>query len=148
MKRWWLAIAACGSMAVSGCAISDGVGEVRRLNAQLEEFKVQAKRIADELEALNRHLAEVRKAFEKKEYAKAAQEFRRAQELAPSPQNAFNLGTAEIAAGQREQGSATLAGHVRELSADIRAINNAFCSRSKSISEIYGLLAIIDAVCT
>ncbi|HEX6097320.1 MAG TPA: hypothetical protein VF432_13405 [Thermoanaerobaculia bacterium] len=48
-------------------------------------------------------------AFEKKEYAKAEEHFRRAQELAPSPQNAFNLGTAQIAAGHREQGSATLA---------------------------------------
>ena len=43
------------------------------------------------------------KAFEKKEYAKAVEEFRRAHELSPSPRNAFNLGTAEIAAGQREQ---------------------------------------------
>lgn len=59
-------------------------------------------------------------AFEKKEYAKAVEQFRRAQELAPSPQNAFNLGTAEIAAGRREQGSATLATAMRdpELRAD------------------------------
>jgi len=48
-------------------------------------------------------------AFEKKEYSKAVEQFRRAYELAPSPQNAYNLGTAQIAAGQREQGSATLA---------------------------------------
>ena len=53
-------------------------------------------------------------AFEKKEYAKAAEQFRRAQELAPSPRNAFNLGTAEIAAGQREQGSATLAAAMKD----------------------------------
>lgn len=54
------------------------------------------------------------KAFEKKEYAKAVEQFRRAHELAPSPQNAFNLGTAEIAAGQREQGSATLAAALKD----------------------------------
>ena len=59
-------------------------------------------------------------AFEKKEYAKAEEHFRRAQELAPSPRNAFNLGTAQIAAGHREQGSATLAAAMRdpELRAD------------------------------
>jgi tetratricopeptide (TPR) repeat protein len=54
------------------------------------------------------------KAFEKKEYAKAVEQFRRAHELAPSSQNAFNLGTAEIAAGQREQGSATLAAALKD----------------------------------
>lgn len=53
-------------------------------------------------------------AFEKKEYSKAAEHFRRAQELAPSPRNAFNLGTAQVAAGQREQGSATLAAAVKD----------------------------------
>jgi Ca-activated chloride channel family protein len=50
-----------------------------------------------------------RKAYEAKKYAEAADAYLRAQELAPSAQNAFNLGTAQIAAGQREQGSATLA---------------------------------------
>lgn len=48
------------------------------------------------------------KAFAAKEYAKSAEAFRRAHELAPSAQSAFNLGTAQVAAGQREQGSATL----------------------------------------
>jgi len=54
------------------------------------------------------------RAFEKKEYGKAVEHFRRAQELAPSPQNAFNLGTAEVAAGRREQGSATLAAALKD----------------------------------
>jgi Ca-activated chloride channel family protein len=54
------------------------------------------------------------KAFEKKEYAQAAEAFRDAHELAPSAQTAFNLGTAEIAAGQREQGSATLAAALKD----------------------------------
>jgi len=47
-------------------------------------------------------------AYGKKEYAQAAQAFARAHELAPTPQSAFNLGTARIAAGDREQGSAAL----------------------------------------
>ena len=65
---------------------------------------------------MNSRIASARgaKAFEKKEYAQAAKEFRRAHELVPSAQNAFNLGTAEIAAGQREQGSATLAAAIKD----------------------------------
>ena len=63
-------------------------------------------------------------AFEKKEYAKAVTEFRRAQELSPSPQNAFNLGTAEIAAGQREQGSATLTAAMKDPSLRADALYN------------------------
>jgi tetratricopeptide (TPR) repeat protein len=49
------------------------------------------------------------KAYEGKQYAQAVDAYRKAHELAPSPESAFNLGTAEIAAGRREQGSATLA---------------------------------------
>jgi tetratricopeptide (TPR) repeat protein len=64
------------------------------------------------------------KAFEQKEYKKAVDEFRRAQELAPSPQNAFNLGTAEIAAGQREQGSATLAAAIQDPALRADALYN------------------------
>ena len=71
---------------------------------------------------LNSRIASARgaQAFEKKEYTKAVTEFRRANELSPSPRNAFNLGTAEIAAGMREQGSATLAAAMKdpELRAD------------------------------
>lgn len=53
-------------------------------------------------------------AFEKKEYARAVEQFREAHQLAPTPQTAFNLGTAQIAAGQREQGSATLSGALKD----------------------------------
>lgn len=49
------------------------------------------------------------KAFEAKKYGEAVLAFSRAYELAPTPRNAFNLGTAQIAAGEREKGSATLA---------------------------------------
>ena len=64
------------------------------------------------------------KAFEQKEYSRAVKEFRRAQELVPSPQNAFNLGTAEIAAGQREQGSATLAAAIKDPALRADALYN------------------------
>ena len=59
----------------------------------------------------NSHAASARggRAYEKKKYPDAVKAFGRAQQLAPSPRNAFNLGTAEIAAGNREQGSTHLA---------------------------------------
>ncbi|HET8774004.1 MAG TPA: hypothetical protein VFP80_09445, partial [Thermoanaerobaculia bacterium] len=63
-------------------------------------------------------------AFEKKEYGEAVAQFRRANELAPSPQNAFNLGTAQIAAGQREQGSATLAAAMKDPALRADALYN------------------------
>lgn len=63
-------------------------------------------------------------AFGKKEYGEAVTQFRRANELAPSPQNAFNLGTAQIAAGQREQGSATLAAAMKDPALRADALYN------------------------
>lgn len=59
----------------------------------------------------NPHAANAKgvKAFEKKDYANAAKSFRDANALRPSPQSAYNLGTAQIAAGSREEGSASLA---------------------------------------
>ncbi len=54
------------------------------------------------------------KQYAAKKYAQSVASFRRAHELAPSAQSAFNLGTAEIAAGQREQGSATLAEAIKD----------------------------------
>ena len=58
----------------------------------------------------NSRAASVRgeRAYANKQYAEAARWFERAQALAPSSRGAFNLGTAQIAAGQRETGSATL----------------------------------------
>lgn len=50
-----------------------------------------------------------RHAYEKSDFAKSEAAYKRAEELAPSTINAFNLGTAQIAAGHREEGSAMLA---------------------------------------
>ena len=47
--------------------------------------------------------------FSRKQYAPAIADFTRAAELRPAPAGAFNLGTALIAAGKREDGSATIA---------------------------------------
>jgi tetratricopeptide (TPR) repeat protein len=64
----------------------------------------------------NSHAAARRgaKAYAKKEYPAATDGFQRAQQLAPSPRGAFNLGTAEIAAGRREEGSAQLTEAIKD----------------------------------
>jgi tetratricopeptide (TPR) repeat protein len=48
------------------------------------------------------------KQFVDKQYTDAAKSFARSNEIAPGPAAAFNLGTAQVAAGKREEGSATL----------------------------------------
>ncbi|HYI13646.1 MAG TPA: hypothetical protein VEK57_31690 [Thermoanaerobaculia bacterium] len=58
--------------------------------------------------------AKAARAYEEKQYAAAAKAYERAQTLAPSARAAFNLGTAEIAAGQREQGSARMAEAIKD----------------------------------
>lgn len=64
----------------------------------------------------NSHASSARgaRAFEKQTYAEAVTAFGRAQQLAPSARNAFNLGTSEIAAGNHEQGSTHLADAIRD----------------------------------
>ena len=69
-----------------------------------------------------------RKAYEEKKYAEAVTAYGRAQQLAPSAKNAFNLGTAQIAAGAREEGSATLAPALQDP--ELRA--DAFFNRGNS----------------
>jgi tetratricopeptide (TPR) repeat protein len=46
--------------------------------------------------------------YAKENYEEAAASLAKAHELRPSPESAFNLGTAQIAAGKHAQGSATL----------------------------------------
>ena len=64
----------------------------------------------------NSHAATARgaKAFTQKKYPAAVDAFRKANGIAPTPARAFNLGTAEIAAGNREAGSSTLAAAMKE----------------------------------
>lgn len=64
------------------------------------------------------------KAYEAKQYDAAATAFRKAQELRPSSEAAFNRGTAEIAAGRREEGSATLAAALRDPALRADALYN------------------------
>lgn len=63
-------------------------------------------------------------AFEEKKYGDAVAAFERAHAIDPSPRNAFNLGTAQIAAGEREKGSATLAAAIQDPALRADALYN------------------------
>lgn len=74
----------------------------------------------------NSHASSARgtRAYEEKKYVEATKAFGRAQQLAASARNAFNLGTAEIASGNREQGSARLADAIKDPSLRADALFN------------------------
>src|SRR5687768_9167846 len=74
----------------------------------------------------NSHASSARgaRAYEDKKYVEASKAFGRAQQIAPSARNAFNLGTAEIASGNREQGSARLADAIQDPSLRADALFN------------------------
>jgi tetratricopeptide (TPR) repeat protein len=74
----------------------------------------------------NTHAATARgmKSFAGKKYEDAAKSFAKADVLAPTPAHAFNLGTAEIAAGNREAGSSTLEAAMRDPSLRADALFN------------------------
>jgi tetratricopeptide (TPR) repeat protein len=59
----------------------------------------------------NSHAATARgvKQFASKKYAEAQKSFATSSSIAPTPARSFNLGTSQIAAGNREAGSATIA---------------------------------------
>lgn len=66
--------------------------------------------VAPFLRETNSHAAATRgeKAYAGAKYAEAASAYSEAQTLKPSARGAFNLGTSQIAAGDRERGSTTL----------------------------------------
>jgi tetratricopeptide (TPR) repeat protein len=71
----------------------------------------------------NSHAAAARglKAYEAKQYEDAVTAFRK---VRPSPSSAFNLGTAEIAGGHREEGSATLGAAIKDPTLRADALYN------------------------
>jgi len=74
--------------------------------------------IASFLRETNSHAAAKRgaAAFAKQDYKNATREYSTARQQSPSPRSAFNLGTSQIAGGDRATGSATLADAIREPS--------------------------------
>ena len=82
--------------------------------------------IAPFLRETNSHAAAARgeKAYAGAKYQDAVAAYAQAQSLAPSPRGAFNLGTAQVAAGDREAGSATLAEAMNDPSLRAEAFFN------------------------
>ncbi|HUP47279.1 MAG TPA: hypothetical protein VNA04_00670 [Thermoanaerobaculia bacterium] len=64
------------------------------------------------------------RAYERQQYGQAAAEFAAAAAIEAAPRNLFNLGTAQIAAGQRTEGSATLAGAMADPALRAQALFN------------------------
>jgi tetratricopeptide (TPR) repeat protein len=75
------------------------------------------------------------KAFAQQKYGDAVKDFGAANRIASTPQRAFNLGTAQVAAGNREDGSSTLA----KAMADTRLRADALFNRGNSalVSNAY-----------
>jgi tetratricopeptide (TPR) repeat protein len=63
-------------------------------------------------------------AFERQQYSRAVAEFKSAASSGATAQNIFNLGTAQIAAGERAEGSATLAAAMKEPALRARSLYN------------------------
>jgi tetratricopeptide (TPR) repeat protein len=66
--------------------------------------------LAQWLRDTNSHAAAAKgqAAYQHQKYDAAASAYGKANAIAPTPQNAFNLGTAQIASGKREEGASTL----------------------------------------
>ena len=96
----------------------------------------------------NSHAASARgaSAYAKQQYSAAVTAFQRAQALARSPQSAFNLGTAQIAAGQREQGSATLEQAIKDPALRADALYNRGNSAMAAKAYDHAIRDYIDAL--
>jgi tetratricopeptide (TPR) repeat protein len=98
----------------------------------------------------NSHAAASRaaKAYAASKYSEAAASYAEAQRLAPSPRGAFNLGTAQIAAGERENGSATLAEAIKDPALRAAALfnrgNSALAAKAydHAVSDFIGTLKL------
>ena len=74
----------------------------------------------------NSHAATAKgvKAYHAKQYGAATQSFAKANSYAQTPTTLYNLGTAEIAAGKREEGSAALTAAMKDKSLRADALYN------------------------
>jgi hypothetical protein len=86
------------------------------------------------------------KAYKAKQYGPAAQSFAKANSYAPSPTTLYNLGTAQIAAGKREEGSAALTAAMKEKSLRADALYNRGNSALAASSYDYAIRDYVDAL--
>ena len=102
------------------------------------------------LRETNSHAATARgvKQYQQRQYAAASKSFSAARADAPSPAHAFNLGTAQIASGDRENGAATLSSAMVDRSIRPDALfnrgnsalaSNAFDSAIRDYTEVLRL---------
>lgn len=86
------------------------------------------------------------KAFAQKKYPDAVKDFASANAISPSAKRAFNLGTAQVAAGNREQGSATLAKAMRDQQLRADALFNRGNSALSSNAYDYAIRDYADVL--
>src|SRR5207253_10217184 len=100
------------------------------------------------LRETNSHAATARgvKSFQQQKYSEAMAAFAQANRIAPSAQRAFNLGTAQIAAGNREQGSSTLARAMRDAQLRADALFNRGNSALSSNAYDYAIRDYSDVL--
>jgi len=96
----------------------------------------------------NSHAATARgvKQFEQKKYADAQKSFATATSIASSPSRAFNLGTSQIAAGNREAGSSTIAKAMADPSLRADALFNRGNSALSANAFDYAIRDYSDAL--
>lgn len=85
-------------------------------------------------------------AYQKKDYAAAPKEFANANQLKPTSASAFNLGTSQIASGNREEGSATLAKAMSDRALKADALYNRGNSALASSAYDYAIRDYIDTL--
>ena len=86
------------------------------------------------------------KAYAQKQYPAAAEAYRKANGISPTPSRAFNLGTAEIAAGNREAGSQTLGAAMRDPALRADALFNRGNAALASNAYDYAIRDYTDAL--
>ena len=96
----------------------------------------------------NSHAATARgvKQFAQKKYADAQQSFATATSIAATPARAFNLGTSQIAAGNREAGSSTIAKALADPSLRADALFNRGNSALSANAFDYAIRDYTDAL--
>ena len=96
----------------------------------------------------NSHAATARgvKQFDAKKYADAQKSFATSESIAPTPARAFNLGTSQIAAGNREAGSSTIAKALADPSLRADALFNRGNSALSANAFDYAIRDYTDAL--
>ena len=96
----------------------------------------------------NSHAATAKgvKAYNAKQYGAATQSFAKANQYAQSPTTLYNLGTAAIAAGKREEGSAALTAAMKDKKLKADALFNRGNSALAANSYDYAIRDYVDAL--